>query len=272
MATVCPRPGTIEKKSCCRRRRCARWTSWRKFYCAGTMVEMKKFSSSRCWLNRVLEVTVMTSPNPWPKPTGSWMGESVEFAGLTEDPLWFVANVNTSQQLHSAVIDQASKSATAFRSARRPRIAVGAPPPGEKYGERILSKLEFEPPPQIATTTLPGEQQRKICVNVPVTDANNGKFGRVMYWTVNLCAVRQIGFYGLEKRLKAIDYRMASRKYPKLSAVSGSTAPSRFGTLKQPTWSLGRPPEQPRIGGTVLSTFVSPTTSTTATPSQSVAF
>lgn len=136
-------------------------------------------------------------PDPWPKPTGSWMGESVEFAGLTEDPLWFVANVNTSQQLHSAVIDQVSKStATAFRSARQPRIAVGAPPPGEKYGERILSKLEFEPPLQIATTTLPGEQQRKICVNVPVTDANNGKFGRVMYWTVNLCAVRQIGCYG----------------------------------------------------------------------------
>ncbi|KAL1376451.1 hypothetical protein pipiens_020356, partial [Culex pipiens pipiens] len=211
-------------------------------------------------------------PDPWPKPTGSWMGESVEFAGLTEGPLWFAANVNTSQQLHSAVIDQASKSATAFRSARRPRIAVGAPPPGEKYGERILSKLEFEPPPQIATTTtLPGEQQRKICVNVPVTDANNSKFGRVMYWTVNLCADRQIGFYGLEKRLKAIDYRMASCNYPKLSAVSGSTAPSRFGTLKQPTWSLGRPPEQPRIGGTVLSTFVSPTTSTTTTPSQSVA-
>ncbi|XP_039445356.1 uncharacterized protein LOC120425049 isoform X2 [Culex pipiens pallens] len=177
-------------------------------------------------------------PDPWPKPTGSWMGESVEFAGLTEDPLWFVANVNTSQQLHSAVIDQVSKStATAFRSARQPRIAVGAPPPGEKYGERILSKLEFETPPQIATT-LP---------------------------------VRQIGCYGLEKRLKVIDYRMASRKYPKLSAVSESTASSRFGTLKQPTWSLGRPPEKPRIGGTVLSTFVSLTTSTTATPSQSVA-
>ncbi|XP_052566301.1 uncharacterized protein LOC120425049 isoform X1 [Culex pipiens pallens] len=106
-------------------------------------------------------------PDPWPKPTGSWMGESVEFAGLTEDPLWFVANVNTSQQLHSAVIDQVSKStATAFRSARQPRIAVGAPPPGEKYGERILSKLEFETPPQIATT-LPGHRLPDGLAQVP---------------------------------------------------------------------------------------------------------
>ncbi|XP_038113704.1 uncharacterized protein LOC119767896 [Culex quinquefasciatus] len=191
-------------------------------------------------------------PDPWPKPTGSWMGESVEFAGLTEHPLWFVANVNTSQQLHSAVIDQASKSATAFRSARRPRIAVGAPPPGERYGERILSKLEFEPPPQVATTTLPGEQQRKICVNVPVTDANtsanNSKFGRVMYWTVNLRAVRQIGCIGLEKQKKSNDVWLESREHSRSSAMLGSTtpSPSRFDALKQPTWSLGRPPEHSR--------------------------
>uniref|UniRef100_A0A8D8HVW0 (northern house mosquito) hypothetical protein n=1 Tax=Culex pipiens TaxID=7175 RepID=A0A8D8HVW0_CULPI len=62
MATVCPRSGTIDIKGCCRRRRCTRWTSWRKIICVGAMVEVNKCSSSRRWLVRVkLVVTVMTS-------------------------------------------------------------------------------------------------------------------------------------------------------------------------------------------------------------------
>ncbi|EDS28933.1 hypothetical protein CpipJ_CPIJ007183 [Culex quinquefasciatus] len=219
---------------------------------------------------------VHSPPDPWPKPTGPWQSGNVEFTGLTEVPLSLIVNVNIGcllVQFGSAVINRTQSIADAAKdNAGRSTDAVhhNTLQTGWRFGECIRSKLEYEPPPSPSATTRRGEQQkRKFCLNVP--DAINRKVGRVLLWTVDLRAVRRISCYGLEKRFKSIDVRSVSRKHQKSSAVSSSTAPTRFGTSKQRMWSLGRPPEHPRIGGTVLPTFVSSRTSTTATPSRSVA-
>ncbi|KAL1379019.1 hypothetical protein pipiens_000510, partial [Culex pipiens pipiens] len=46
-------------------------------------------------------------PDPWPKPTGPWQSENVEFTGLIEVPLSLIVNVNIGcllVQFSSAVI------------------------------------------------------------------------------------------------------------------------------------------------------------------------
>uniref|UniRef100_A0A1Q3EVP6 Uncharacterized protein n=1 Tax=Culex tarsalis TaxID=7177 RepID=A0A1Q3EVP6_CULTA len=213
-------------------------------------------------------------PDPLPKPTRPLMGENVEFAGPNEVPLWLVVNVNTCQQFHSAVIAQLNNSAAAkdrvrnntaeaFRSTVQRLVVAGDPPLGGR--QSIRSKLEFEPPPSTASTTLPGEpEKRKFCANVP--DAINNKAGRVMSWTVVPRTARRAGCWDSECRVTS-DVWLEWRTYTKSSEVSGSTTPTRFDTSKQPSWSLGRPPE---FGGTCLSASVSSRSSTIGTPSQSV--
>lgn len=217
-------------------------------------------------------------PVLWPKTTRPWKSENVEFTGLIEVPLCLMVNVNISSleiQFRSAMIVQPKGIGVAAEDQGRRNICkkiegtlelqetVGASP-GEKFRQRIRSKMEFEPPPTTTTATLPGEPgKRKFYRNLP-NAFKDVKVDRVMFGTVDLRTVRLAGSYGSEKKLKASDVPLKSRMYTR-SSVSGSTSPTQFDSSKQPTWSLGRPPEQ--FGGTRLSVFVSSTTSTA--PSQS---
>lgn len=211
----------------------------------------------------------------WSKSTGLWTSENVEFTGLFEVPLSPNVNVNISSlemQFRSAVIvigaaaeDQGRMSIIKKIKGSLEPLAVVGDSPGGKFWQRIHSKLEFEPPPSPRRTTLPGEpQKRKFCRNMP--DEICVKVGRMMFGTVDLCAVRQAGRFRSGKQMKVNDVSLESRSYTRPS-VSGSILPTRFDTTKQPTWSLGRPPD--RFGGTGLSASVSSTTSTTTAPSQS---
>ncbi|KAL1395590.1 hypothetical protein pipiens_011137 [Culex pipiens pipiens] len=102
---------------------------------------------------------VQSPPDPWPKPTGPWQSENVEFTGLTEVPLSWIVNVNIDcllVQYGSAVINRTLSIADAAKErAGRSTAAVlhNTLQTGWRFGVCIRSKLEYEPPPSSSATT-----------------------------------------------------------------------------------------------------------------------